>query len=269
MIAGECRIETRGPDGRAVQLEGLRLRLDLRFVRRSSSETADGRTETLLQVEDAELRAMPGARLYRRRAAWAGAAALLLTFAVWLSAAFVSDSSPPSPRHPLQQPNAAPAAPLPASRPDPRAGAIPGRASNPSQAPERDLLAPAPAPLRTPDATPGPDPGSTPALRPARVPSRPTTPGPTIQPVPTSHPRSRARPLAKEEPPSRPDAAAAPVTPSSAPEPRKSGGHPTATLPLPAPVSLARGGTRAGAPGSARRDAPIGADRLELFDDTQ
>jgi hypothetical protein len=285
MITGECRVETRGPDGRAIILEGLRLRLDLRLVRRSTSETADGGTETLLEVEEAALLALPGHwTSCRRWTVWAGGATVLLAVAVWLVIAFTSDPGSTPARPTVEQHPAAPAAPG-APHPASRASA-PSQLSGLSQASERGVepvITPGPKDAAPPGSTPGsPVPQNTgetarpasgtlenAAQGPAPIPA--TTRAPSALPATPSRPRPEGVPPRTRELPLRrtppPTSALTPLL-APRPEPRTTGSQRPDPPRTKAPASTS-GPLLPGTPDAAGRYAASRADRLDLFDDTQ
>jgi hypothetical protein len=181
MLSGECRVETTPAAGCEVFLEGMRLHLDLRLVPRASTRAADGRVETLLEVEHARFSATRGlSPSFERAAIYAGLGALTLAVIVWC----LGGTSAPSPLDA--------AAPARVSAPTntravPRSSAASGAHDTPVAS--RTPGAPS-APRPAPDISPAPA-DLPPAGARRAAPLTPPRPAPEVMPTPgASTPKS-------------------------------------------------------------------------------
>jgi hypothetical protein len=129
MLSGECRVDVTPAAGCEVFLEGLRLHLDLRLVRRATHRAVGGRTETLLEVEHAKLSATRAlGPAYKQAAVCAALGALALAIAVWCVGGTPA-ASPLAATSPTRAPRATPAAAVPDRSSAPFAAAPAARGS--------------------------------------------------------------------------------------------------------------------------------------------
>ena len=175
MLSGECRIDAIPVNGRAVLIDGLRLRLDLRLAPAAQPAGHEQRTRSAL---------LP--RRVQRLAALAGLAALLMALAFWFA------GGAPAPSHGRGAPATAVPVALP---PAPPPAAPPAGAGGPQLAPLAPEVRPIVEPSRLGREGPAVSEGR-PALPVAKSPmaSRPSAPRPDA-----ASPSSRRPPATDRE----------------------------------------------------------------------
>jgi hypothetical protein len=168
VLSGECRIEAIPVRGKAVLIDGLRLRLDLLLAPAATPPDTARRSSALLP------------RRVQRLAALAGAAALLSALALWFASAPVA----PPERSTVAPARAVARAPIPA--PPPQLAPVPQLAAPPQLVPVAPEVRPIPPPrprLEPPPAAP-----NEPAAPVAKslTPSRASAPKPAAQRPPAT-----------------------------------------------------------------------------------